>query len=79
MIKNSINYFRVKHIDVIYYYVKNKIADELMKLRYISITDMMINELIKSLKAVKFKSFRFIMKMSSELEKAVWIASYLSI
>ncbi len=71
MIKNSINYFRVKHIDVIYYYVKNKIADELMKLRYISITDMMINELIKSLKAVKFKSFRFIMKMSSELEKAV--------
>ncbi len=71
MIKNSINYFRVKHIDVIYHYVKNKIADELMKLMYISITDMMTDELIKFLKAVKFESFRFMMKMSSVLKETV--------
>ncbi len=71
MTENSINYSRVKHIDVIYYYVKNKIADELMKLMYILITDMITDKLIKSLKAVKFKSFRFIMRMSSVLEGAV--------
>ncbi len=71
MTENSINYFRIKHIDVIYYYVKNKIANELMKLMYISITDMMTDELIKFLKAVKFESFRFMMRMSSELKGAV--------
>ncbi len=71
MTKNLINYPRVKHIDVIYHYVKNKITDELMKLMYISITDMMTDELIKSLKAVKFESFRFMMRMSSVLEGAV--------
>ncbi len=71
MIKNLINHFRVKHIDVIYYYVKNKIANKLMKLMYIQITDMITDELIKSLKAVKFKSFRFIMKMSLILEETV--------
>jgi len=56
---------------VIYHYVKKKIADELMKLVYISITDMMTDELIKPLKAVKFESFRSMMRMSSELEGAV--------
>ncbi len=71
MTKNSINYFRVKHINMIYYYVKNKIANELMKLMYISIINMITDELIKSLKAVKFKSFRFIMRMLLILEEAV--------
>ncbi len=71
MTENSINHSRIKHINVIYYYVKNKIADELMKLMYISITDMMIDELIKFLKAVKFKSFRFMMRMLSVLEEAM--------
>ncbi len=71
MTENSINHSRVKHIDVIYYYVRNKIANELMKLIYISITDIITDKLIKLLKAVKFKSFRFIMKMLSELEETV--------
>ncbi len=79
MTENLINYSRIKHINVIYYYVKNKIVDELIELMYISITDMMTDELIKFLKAVKFESFRSMMKMSSVLEKTVWIASYLSI
>ncbi len=71
MTENSINHSRVKHIDVIYHYVKNKIADELIKLMYISIINMMTDELIKSLKAVKFESFRSMMRMSSVLEGAV--------
>ncbi len=71
MTENSINHFRVKHINVIYYYVKNKIADKLMKLMYISITDIMINELTKFLKVIKFKSFKFIMKMLLKLKETV--------
>ena len=71
MTENSINYPQTKHIDVIYHYVKNKIADELMKLMYISIINIMTDELIKSLKAIKFESFRFMIKMSSVLEKVI--------
>ncbi len=71
MTENLINYLRAKYINVIYYYVKNKIVNKLMKLMYILITDMITDELIKFLKAVKFKSFRFIMKMSSVLEETV--------
>ena len=71
MTENSINHLRVKHINVIYHYVRKKIADELMKLMYISITDMMTDELVKPLKVVKFESSRFMMKMSSVLEGVV--------
>ncbi len=71
MTENLINYSRVKHIDVIYYYVKNKIVNELMKLMYISITDMITDKLIKFLKAVKFKSFRFMIRMSLILKGTV--------
>ncbi len=42
-----------------------------MKLMYILITDMIINKLIKSLKVIKFKSFRFLMKMLLELKETV--------
>ncbi len=71
MTENLINHSRVKHINVIYYYVKNKIADKLMKLMYISITDMMTDKLIKPLKAIKFESFRFMMRMLLKLEETV--------
>ncbi len=71
MTENSVNHPRAKHIDVAYHYVRNKVADEIMKLMYIPITDMMADGLIKPLKAVKFESFRFMMRMSSVLEGAV--------
>jgi len=56
---------------VIYHYVRNKVADELMELVYISITDMVADGLIKPLKAVKFGSSRSMMGMSSVLKGAV--------
>ncbi len=71
MTENPVNHSRAKHIDVAYHYVRNKVADELIELVYISITDMMADGLIKPLKAVKFGSFRSMMGMSSVLEGAV--------
>ncbi len=71
MAENSINHSRVKHVDVAYHYVRNKVADEPMKLMYIPITDMVTDGLTKSLKAVKFESSRFMMGMSSVLEGTV--------
>ncbi len=71
MAENSVNHPRVKHIDVAYHYVRNKVADELMELVYISTTDMVADGLTKPLEAVKFGSFRSMMGMSSVLEGAV--------
>ena len=71
MADNPVNHPRAKHIDVAYHYVRNKVADELMELVYIPITDMVTDGLIKPLEAVKFGSFRSMMGMSSELEGVV--------
>ena len=65
------NYLQVKHINVVYYYVKNKIIDNVIKLMYIFIVDIIINKLIKLLKTVKFKSFRFMMRMLTERKEIV--------
>jgi len=71
MAENPVNHPRAKHIDVAYHYVRNKVADELMELVYIPITDMVADGLTKPLKAVKFGSSRSTMGMSSVLEGAV--------
>ena len=54
MINNLINHLRVKHINMIYYYVQMKIIEKKsLKLKYILINQMMIDDLTKSLKAIK--------------------------
>ncbi len=42
-----------------------------MKLMYISITNMITDKLIKFLKVIKFKIFKFIMRMLSVLKEAI--------
>ena len=34
MTSNSVNYLRVKHIDVAYHYVRDKVKEEALKLKY---------------------------------------------
>ncbi len=34
---NSVNHFRVKHINISYHYVRNKIKEKTIKLKYIFI------------------------------------------
>ncbi len=46
-----------------YHYIQNKVEEKAIKLKYILIDQMMIDDLIKSLKSGKFLSFRSVMKL----------------
>ncbi len=63
MSSNLINHSQIKHIDTFYHYVQNKIKEKAIRLKYILINQMMINDLIKLLKSDKFLSFRSVMKL----------------
>ncbi len=63
MNSNFVNHFRVKHINTFYHYVQNKIEERVIKLKYIFIDQMIIDDLIKSLKSGKFLSFRSVMSL----------------
>ncbi len=60
---NFVNHSRVKHIDTFYYYVQNKVEEKAIRLKYILIDQMIINDLIKLLKSGKFLSFRSVMRL----------------
>jgi len=63
MNSNLVNHFRAKHIDTFYHYVQNKIEEKAIRLKYIFIDQMMVNDLIKPLKSGKFLSFRSVMRL----------------
>ncbi len=68
MSSNFVNHSRVKHIDTSYHYVQNKVEEKAIRLKYILIDQMMINDLIKSLRSGKFLRFRLVMKLASRNE-----------
>ncbi len=68
MSSNLVNHFRAKHIDTSYHYIRNKIEERAIRLKYILINQMMINDLIKSLNSGKFLRFRSVMKLASRNE-----------
>ena len=55
LIKNAHIHERSKHIDVIYYNIKNLHQKNLIQLNYVSNANMIIDNLIKSLSKNKFK------------------------
>ena len=57
LIKNVNIHERSKHIDVIYYNIKNLHQKNLIQLNYVSNANMIIDDLIKSLSKNKFKKF----------------------
>ncbi len=68
MNSNPVNHSRAKHIDTSYHYVRNKVKEKAIRLKYILIDQMMIDDLIKSLKSGKFLRFRSVMKLASRNE-----------
>jgi len=65
MDSNLVNHFRAKHIDTSYHYVRNKVEEEAIRLKYILIDQMMVDDLIKPLKSGKFLRFRSVMRLAS--------------
>jgi len=68
MSSNFVNHLQVKHIDTSYHYVWNKVEEKAIRLKYILIDQMMIDDLIKSLKSGKFLRFRSVMRLASRNE-----------
>ena len=67
MTNNSMNHSRAKHINIAYHYVKHKMIEEkIIDILYILIKDMIVDELIKSLKASKFLISRKLMRLFKE-------------
>ena len=58
LVKNFINYFRIKHINLQHYFVKKKIAESRIQLKYVFIAKQVANNLIKSLLRNVFEKFR---------------------
>jgi hypothetical protein len=63
LINNSIFQKRTKHIVVKYYYTRNLISQEKIKLQYRLATKMIADDLIKSLESVQFQRFIDQLKM----------------
>ena len=62
------NYFRIKHTNIVYYYVKYKIIEKkIINILYIFIKNIIIDELIKFLKASKFLIFKKLIKLFKRL------------
>ncbi len=68
MSSNLVNHSQVKHIDTSYYYVWNKVEEKAIRLKYILIDQMIVDDLIKSLKSGKFLRFRSVMRLASRNE-----------
>ena len=65
MTSNSVNHSRIKHIDVAYHYVRDKVKEGTLKLKYIFINQMVADGLIKPLKVIKFLASRSMMGLSA--------------
>ena len=57
LINNSDNHRRTKHISIQYHYVRKLMKVDLIRFTYVSIQEMMIDDLTKSLRSQLFKKF----------------------
>jgi hypothetical protein len=57
LIKNSQFHARIKHIDIQIHFIKEKVIEEFIDLTYVSIDQMIIDDLTKSLIKNKFVQF----------------------
>jgi hypothetical protein len=58
LIKNSQFHARIKHIDIQTHFIKEKVIEEFIDLVYVSINQMIADDLTKSLIRDKFVQFR---------------------
>jgi len=65
---NPVNHSRAKHIDTSYHYVRNKVEEGAIRLKYIPIDQMVADGLTKPLESGKFLRFRSVMGLASRNE-----------
>ena len=57
-IKIFINYFRMKHMNIQHHFIRKKIIEKQIQLKYVFITKQIINDFIKSFFRNNFEKFR---------------------
>jgi hypothetical protein len=57
LVNNSIFQKRTKHIVVKYHYTRDLISQRIIKLKFKFTAEMIVDELIKSLRSIQFKRF----------------------
>jgi hypothetical protein len=63
LIKNSQFHARIKHIDIQIHFIREKVIKEFINLAYVSIDQMIADDLTKSLVRDKFVQFRTALKI----------------
>jgi hypothetical protein len=63
LIKNSQFHARIKHIDIQTHFIKEKMIEEFIDLTYVSINQMIADDLTKSLIKDKFVQFRVVLEI----------------
>ena len=69
MTKHQQFHGRAKHIDIRHHFVRDKVAEKVVEVRYCKTDDMIADILTKPLCAPKFNKLRSMMGMSTELRK----------
>ena len=62
--ENSVHHDRIKHVDIVYHYVRNEIKKNRIEFRYITIDIMSIDDFIKSLFSFKYQRFIDMLEMN---------------
>ena len=57
-VKNFINHFRMKHMNIQHHFVREKIIEKQIQLKHVFTTKQIVNDFIKSLFRNSFKKFR---------------------
>jgi hypothetical protein len=65
----SLFYKRTKHIKIRWHWIKEVMNQDKIIIRYLSISEMIADELIKSLSVLAFKKFRIMLNLSEWLIK----------
>jgi hypothetical protein len=73
LVNNSIFQKRTKHIVVKYHYTRDLISQKKIKLKYRLIAQMIVDELIKSLKPIQFKKFVDQLDMTIKKRSTWWV------
>ena len=63
-VENSIHHDRIKHVDIVYHYIRDEIKINRIRLHYIFIQNMFVDEFIKILIFIKFRCFIQMLNMS---------------
>ena len=71
LINNLDNHKRIKHISIQYHYVRKLMKDKQINFIYFSIADMLIDDLIKSLKRQLFEHFVNILELITSSAECV--------